>query len=52
MHDSYGDISRQFGSVNVTPTAYLYNKEGKRIQRAIGTLNFEKLRTFLDKELS
>ena len=52
MHDSYGDISRRFGSVNVTPTAYLYNKKGKRIQRAIGTLNFEKLRTFLDKELS
>ena len=52
MHDSYGDISRQFGSINVTPTAYLYNKEGKRIQRAIGTLNFEKLHALLDKELS
>jgi len=51
VHDSYGDISRQFGDVNMTPTAYLYNKDGRRIQRAIGTLNFEKLHSLLDKEL-
>lgn len=52
MHDSFAKISQQFGGVEVTPTAYLFNKEGKRIQRAIGTLNFDKLHTVLDKELS
>ena len=52
MHDGLAEITRQFGGVEVTPTAYLFNKEGKRIQRAIGTLNFDKLHAVLDKELS
>jgi len=52
MHDGFGDITHQFGDVNVTPTAYLYNQSGERIQRAIGTLNFEKLHALLDQELS
>jgi thiol-disulfide isomerase/thioredoxin len=52
MHDSYAEITRKFGGVDVTPTAYLYNKEGKRIQRAIGILNFDKLHALLDQELS
>jgi len=52
MHDGNAEITRQFGGVKVTPTAYLFNKEGKRIQRAIGALNFDKLHAVLDKELS
>ncbi|MFW5431356.1 MAG: TlpA disulfide reductase family protein [Methylophilaceae bacterium] len=52
MHDGFGDITRQFGGVSVTPTAYLYNKEGQRIQKAVGTLNFDKLHVLLDQELS
>lgn len=51
MHDGLGAITQKFGDVNVTPTAYIYNKEGKRIQRAIGTLNFDKLHALLDREL-
>lgn len=51
MHDGFGNITQRFGDVNVTPTAYIYNKEGKRIQRAIGTLNFDKLHALLDREL-
>jgi peroxiredoxin len=50
-HDSYAEIVHQFGGINVTPTTYLYNKEGKRIQRAVGTINFNKLHAVLDKEL-
>ncbi len=52
IHDSYADITHQFGDVKLTPTAYIYNKDGKRIQRAIGTLNFDKLHALLEKELS
>lgn len=52
MHDSYAEITQKFGGVSVTPTAYLYNKEGNRIQRAIGILNFDKLHALLDQELS
>lgn len=52
MHDSYAEITQKFGGVSVTPTAYLYNKGGHRIQRAIGILNFDKLHALLDQELS
>ena len=51
MHDSYAEMTLKFGGVKVTPTSYLYNKEGKRIQRAVGALNFDKLHALLDKEL-
>ena len=52
VHDSYAEITQKFGSVNITPTAYLYNKSGKRIQHAVGILNFDKLHALLDQELS
>jgi thiol-disulfide isomerase/thioredoxin len=52
MHDSYAEITQKFGGVSVTPTAYLYNKEGNRIQRAVGILNFNKLHALLDQELN
>ncbi len=52
MHDSYAEISQQFGGVNGTPTAYLYDREGNRIQHTVGTLDFKKLHALLDKELS
>lgn len=51
IHDSYADISQKFGGVEVTPSSYLYNKQGKRIQHAVGLINFNKLHALLDKEL-
>lgn len=52
IHDSYGDIAAKFNGVNATPTAYLYDKAGKRVSKTIGILNFEKLHAYLDQELS
>jgi len=52
IHDSYANITKSFGDVELTPTTYVYNKDGKRIQRAIGTINFNKLHALLEKELS
>jgi thiol-disulfide isomerase/thioredoxin len=52
MHDSYAEITQLFGGINLTPTAYLYNKDGERIQRAVGILNFDKLHALLDQELN
>ena len=52
MHDGYGNITQQFGGVNITPSAYIYNKDGQRIQKTVGTLNFKKLYALLDQELS
>ncbi|MDG1453012.1 MAG: TlpA disulfide reductase family protein [Methylophilaceae bacterium] len=51
IHDSYAEITQKFGDVKLTPTAYIYNKDGKRIQRAIGALNFNKLHALLEEEL-
>ena len=51
MDDGLGDIVRQFDDVSVTPTTYIYNKQGKRIQYTIGALNFKQLRQLLDREL-
>ena len=51
MDDGLGDIVRQFDDVSVTPTTYIFNKQGKRIQYTIGALNFKQLRLLLDKEL-
>lgn len=51
MDDGLGDIVSQFDNVEVTPTTYIFNKQGKRIQYTIGALNFKKLRTLLDNEL-
>ena len=51
MHDGFGEIIKQFDGVNLTPTAYIFDKQGKRLQYTIGALDFEKLNQLLDKEL-
>ncbi len=52
IHDSYGDIVSKFDGVQATPTAYLFNKTGKRVDKTIGILNFKTLHAYLDQELS
>jgi peroxiredoxin len=51
MHDGFGQMIIQFGGVPATPTAYIFNKQGKRIQYTTGRLDFVKLGELLDKEL-
>jgi thiol-disulfide isomerase/thioredoxin len=51
MHDGLSEIVQAFGGVNLTPTTYLYDKQGHRLQRIIGELDFVKLRQLLDAEL-
>ena len=52
MHDGFGEMTAKFNDVAVTPTTYVYNKQGKLIQYTIGAINFRELRRLLDKELS
>jgi peroxiredoxin len=52
VHDGYGDVTEAFGGIEVTPTAFLFGKQGKRLNHTIGILDFKKLRSTLDKELS
>jgi thiol-disulfide isomerase/thioredoxin len=51
MHDGLSEMVQAFGGVNLTPTTFLYDKQGNRLQRIIGELNFVQLRQLLDKEL-
>jgi peroxiredoxin len=51
MHDSLGEVSQTFGNINATPTAFLFDKNSKRLSRTIGILDFAELRKMLDKAL-
>ncbi len=51
MHDGFGEISGKFGDVDATPTTFIYDKNGKRIQHITGKLDFSRLHAILDKEL-
>ena len=52
MHDGLGVITRKFGKVNLTPTAFIYDKQGRLLQHTIGELDFNALQQLLNKELS
>lgn len=52
MHDGFSEITKAFGGVNLTPTAFIFDKQGKRLQRTIGELDFAKLHQLLNVELA
>ena len=39
VHDASGDIARAFGNVQLTPTAFLIDKEGNIVKRYLGNYN-------------
>lgn len=52
MHDGLSEITDRFGGVNLTPTTFIFDKNGKRLQRTIGELDFTKLDKLLNIELA
>lgn len=52
MHDGLSEITQAFGGVNLTPTAFIFDKQGRRLQRTIGELDFVKLHQLLNIELA
>lgn len=52
MHDGLSEITTAFGGVNLTPTTFIFNPKGERVQKTIGELDFVKLRQMLDKSES
>ena len=52
MHDGYAEITEKFGNVDLTPTTFIFNKQGKQLQRTIGALDFVKLNQLLNSELT
>lgn len=51
-HDNTSEIVTKFGQVSLTPTAFIYNKQGQLLQKTIGELDFNALKKLLNKELS
>jgi thiol-disulfide isomerase/thioredoxin len=52
MHDGLSEMVNAFGDVNLTPTTFIYDKQGKRLQRTIGELDFVKLDQLIIRELA
>ena len=52
MHDGLSEITEKFGNVDLTPTTFIFDKQGKQLQRTIGALDFVKLNQLLSAELS
>lgn len=52
VHDSNSEIINKFGKVSLTPTAFIYDKQGRLLQHTIGELDFNALQQLLKKELS
>lgn len=52
MHDGYGEMVKAFGNVNLTPTTFIFDGNGNRIQKTIGELNFAELRKLLNQKAS
>jgi peroxiredoxin len=52
MHDGFGEITDNFGGVHLTPTTYIFDKQGKRLFYTVGALDFTSLNQLLDKVLS
>lgn len=51
MHDGLAEVTQKFGGVNLTPTAFIYDTQGKLVRRTIGDLDFKALQQLLQKEL-
>ncbi|MGV3582412.1 MAG: TlpA disulfide reductase family protein [Methylophilus sp.] len=52
MHDGLEEVTQAFGGINLTPTTYIFDKQGNRLQRIIGEIDFTNLKVLLDKELN
>lgn len=52
MHDGYGEMVKAFGDVNLTPTSFIFDAQGNRLQKTIGELNFPELRKLLNQKAS
>jgi peroxiredoxin len=51
-HDASGDIARQFGKVQITPTTFVLNKRGEIVKRYVGEPDFQQLHALVEKLLA
>lgn len=51
MHDGLSEVTNKFGGINLTPTTYIFDKQGHLLRRTIGNIDFNALYLLLNKEL-
>jgi peroxiredoxin len=49
--DPQGQLAKAFKGVQLIPTTFVIDKQGRIIQQTVGVLDFNKLHALLDKEL-
>jgi peroxiredoxin len=52
MHDGLSEVTEKFGGINLTPTTYIFDKNGHLLRRTIGNIDFNDLNLILNKELN
>lgn len=50
--DSQGEVAKSFGDVQLTPTTFVIDKEGRIIKRYVGEPDFAALHQLLEKALA
>ena len=50
--DNTGEVAKQFGPVQLTPTTFLINKRGEIVKRYVGKPDFEALHALVEKLLA
>jgi thiol-disulfide isomerase/thioredoxin len=50
MHDGFGEMVAAFGKVDLVPTSYVYDPQGRRLQKVIGELDFNQLQTLIEQQ--
>jgi peroxiredoxin len=48
VFDRDGALAREFEGVGVTPTTFLIDRLGQRISKTVGSIDFDRLRAFLE----
>lgn len=52
MHDGLSEITDKFGGINLTPTTYIFDKQGHLLRRTIGNIDFADLNIILNEALN
>lgn len=50
--DNTGEIARQYGKVQLTPTTFVLNRKGEIVKRYVGEPDFQQLHLLLEKLLA
>ena len=50
--DNTGQIAKDWGDIQLTPTTFVVNKQGQIVKRYVGTPNFEELHQLIEKLLA